>query len=50
VSAVICKDNGGIYMLKNIHDTPADGNFRDEIGNVTKPLTVADYNPHVLWV
>jgi hypothetical protein len=41
-------DNGGIHISKNIHDTPADRNFCDEIGNVIKPFTVPDYNPHVL--
>jgi len=37
-------------MLKNIHDTPVDGNLCDEIGNAIKPLTVVDYNPHMCCV
>jgi len=50
VSAVMCKEYGGIHMLKNIHDTPVDGNFCDDIGNAIQPLTVANYNPHTCCV
>jgi len=36
--------------LTNIHDAPAEGNFRDNDGKAIKPQTVADYNRHVGYV
>jgi hypothetical protein len=37
-------------VLKNIHDTPAEGNFCDESGNALKPAIVDDYNRHMGYV
>ena len=34
-------------LLTNIHDTPREGNYRDEHGNGIKPAIVADYNLHI---
>lgn len=50
LSAIMCKDNGDIHVLKNIHDTSAEGTFCDERGNAIKPLTVVDYNPQMYYV
>jgi hypothetical protein len=49
ISAIMCMDNGDIPVLKNIHDTPKEGNFCDERGNAIKPLTVVDYKPHTYY-
>jgi hypothetical protein len=39
-----------MYILTNIHDPPAEGNFCDESGNALKPAIVADYNRHMGYV
>jgi hypothetical protein len=34
----------------NIHTAVADGNFRDESGNIMKPLVAENYNTHTGYV
>jgi len=36
-----------VCLLTNIHDSPTEGNYRDEHRNAIKPAVVADYNRHM---
>jgi len=45
--AVVWRDKRDVCLLTNIHDTPTEGNYRDEHGNAIKPAIVADYNCHM---
>jgi hypothetical protein len=47
VMAILWRDKWDIYMLMNIHDTPAEGNFCDRNGKAIKLQTVVDYGCHV---
>jgi hypothetical protein len=49
-TAKVWKDKRDVYMLTNIHNPPAEGNFCDESGNALKPAIVADYNRHMGYV
>jgi hypothetical protein len=40
LKAIVRRDKREVYMLMNIHNPPAEGNFSDEQGNNIKPLTV----------
>jgi len=40
--AVRWKDKRDVYILKNMHAPPADGNFTDESGQAIKPRVVED--------
>jgi hypothetical protein len=50
MTALVWKDKRDVYILTNIHDPPAEGNFCDESGNALKPAIVADYNRHMGYV
>jgi len=47
LTAVVWRDKRDVCLLTNIHDTPTEGNYRDEYGNAIKPAIVADYNRHM---
>jgi len=36
-----------MYLLTNIHSPPREGNYHDELRNVTKLAIVTDYNHHM---
>jgi hypothetical protein len=48
MTTLVWKDKGDVYILTNIHDPPAKGNFCDESVNALKTAIVVDYNQHVL--
>jgi hypothetical protein len=50
LTAMLLRDKRDIYMLTNIHDAPAEGNFCDGNGKAIKPPIVADYSRHVGFV
>jgi hypothetical protein len=37
LSVVCSKDKHDVYVLKNFHSPPVDGNFQDESGHAVKP-------------
>jgi hypothetical protein len=47
LTAICWKGKRVVYMLSNIHPSPANGNFLDEHGNATKPYIVEQYNTHM---
>jgi hypothetical protein len=46
LTAILWRDKCAIYMLKNIHNAPAEGNFCDSNRKAIKPHIVADYSRH----
>jgi hypothetical protein len=50
LTAILWRDKRDKYMLTNIHDSPAEGNFCDSNGKVVKPQIVADYSRHMGYV
>ena len=50
LTAIMWRDKRDIYMLTNIHDAPAEGNFCDGNGKAIKPQIVADYSRHMGFV
>ena len=50
LTAILWRDKRDIYMLTNIHDAPAEGNFCDGNGKAIKPQIVADYSRHMGFV
>ena len=47
LTAVVWKDKRDMCLLTNIHDSPREGNYRDEHRNAIKLAIVADYNRHM---
>lgn len=50
LTAILWRDKRDVRILTNIHDPPAEGNFRDSNGKAIKPQIVADYNRHMGYV
>jgi hypothetical protein len=47
---VCWKDKREVYMLSNIHPSPAQGQVMDDSGRSIKPKIVEDYNTHMGYV
>ena len=47
LTAILWRDKTDIYMLTNIHNAPAEGNFCNEGGKAIKPQIVIEYN--LIW-
>ena len=47
---VVWMDKRDVCLLTNIHDSPREGNYRNEHGNSIKPVIVADYNRQMCHV
>jgi hypothetical protein len=50
LTSIVWKDKRSVTMLKNMHRSPAEGNFCDEHGNALKPAIVQDYNRHMGYI
>jgi hypothetical protein len=50
LTAMLWRNKRDIYMLTNIHDAPAKGNFCDGNGKATKAQIVAEYSRHMGFV
>jgi len=50
LTAILWRDKRDVCILTNIHDPPAEGNFRDNNGKAIKLQIVADYNRHMGYV
>jgi hypothetical protein len=50
LTAMCWKDKREVYMLSNIHPSPANGNFRDQYGYAIRPHIVEQYNTHMGYV
>ena len=50
MTAILWRDKRDVFMLTNIHNAPAEGNFCNEGGKAIKPQTVKDYNHHMGYV
>jgi hypothetical protein len=50
LTAILWREKCDIYVLTNIHDSPAEGNFCDSNGKAIKPQIVADYSRHMGYV
>ena len=50
LTAILWRDNSEVYVLTNIHDPPAEGNFCDNNGKAIKSQIVVDYNRHMGYV
>ncbi|GLV40963.1 hypothetical protein CBL_08537 [Carabus blaptoides fortunei] len=50
LSAVCWKDKREVYILTNMHASPAEGNFRDDHSNALKPHCIENYNIHMGYV
>jgi len=50
LTAILWRDKRDEFMLTNIHNAPAEGNFCNEGGKDRKPQTVKDYNHHMGYV
>jgi hypothetical protein len=50
LTAMCRKDKTGVYMLSNMHPSPANGNFRNQYGYAIKPHTVEEYDTHIWGV
>jgi hypothetical protein len=48
--AILWRDKRDIYMLPNIQEVPAKGNFGNVGRKVIKPQIVTDYNHHMGYV
>jgi len=48
--AIVWRDKRDIYMLTNIHNVPAEGNFCIKGGKTIKPQIVIEYNRHMGYV
>jgi len=48
--AIVWRDKRDIYMLMNIHNAPAEGNFCNGGGKAIKPQIVMEYNHHMGYV
>ena len=44
------KDRRDVYILKNMHAPPVEGNFTDESCQAIKPRVVEDYNVYMGFV
>jgi hypothetical protein len=47
LTAMCWKDKREVYMLSNIHPSPANDNIRDQYGYAIKPHIVKQYNTHM---
>jgi len=47
LTAIVWRDKRDIYMLTNIHNAPAEGNFCNGGGKAIKPQIVMEYNRHM---
>jgi len=50
LTAIVRRDKRDTYMLTNIHNAPAEGNFCNEGGTAIKPQIVTEYNRHMGYV
>jgi hypothetical protein len=50
MTAILWQDKRDIYILTNIHNAPAEGNFCDSDGKAIKPETVTLYSHHMGYV
>jgi len=50
LTEILWRDKCDVCILTNIHDPPAEGNFRNSNGKAIKPQIVADYNCHMGFV
>jgi hypothetical protein len=50
LTAILWKDKRVTFILTNMHNAPAEGNFCDEQGYALKPLIVEEYNRHMGYV
>ena len=50
LTKILWWDKRDVYMLTNIHSSPAEGNFCNEGGKAIKPQIVIDYNQHMGYV
>jgi hypothetical protein len=50
LTAVLWRDKHDVYILTNLHDAPAEGNFYNMNGKAIKPQTVVEYSHHVGYV
>jgi hypothetical protein len=47
LTAILWKDKRDVRILTNIHDPPAESNFRNSNGKAIKPQIVEDYKRHM---
>ena len=50
LTLVTWRDIRDIYLLSNMQNATAEGNFCDDHGNAVKPAIVEDYNKHMGYV
>jgi len=50
LTAILWRDRRDVFMLTNIDNASAEGNFCNEEGKAIKPKTVKDYNHHIGYV
>ena len=50
LTAVAWRDKHDVYLLSNMHNAPAEGNFCDDNGNAVKSAIVEDSNQNMGYV
>jgi hypothetical protein len=49
LTAVICKDKQGVYMLTDVYKSTVDSSFCNEHGVTQKLVTVEDCSQHMVF-